>query len=74
MTGEWIDTVSCRNMIIHRIHLDSKSDEWGAEMKCFPYAIGCGDTPIEAIKDMHENAKVFLDYYSEKGVKNEFSD
>lgn len=42
-------------------------------MKCFPYAIGCGDTPIEAIKDMHENAKVFLDYYSDKGVKNEFS-
>lgn len=28
----------------------------------------------KAIKDMHENAKVFLDYYSEKGVKNEFSD
>lgn len=73
MDGEWIDTVSCRNMIIHRIHLDRKNDAWGAEMKCFPYATGCGETPIEAIKDMHENAKVLLDYYRDKGEKNEIT-
>lgn len=40
-------------------------------MKNMKFLYGCGNTPIEAIKDMHENAKVLLDYYSEKRAKNE---